>query len=176
MGLGASIHGTIQLNSSLEAGEQSRFQNPRVVQSLLRNSKVIAIVGLSTEKTKASNMVASYLLDEGYQVVPIHPKAESILGQPSYKSLRDVPFPIDIVDAFRPSEEVSAIAEDAIAIGARALWTQLKIVNIEAGDRALAAGLEVVQDRCIKIEHGRYAGALHFFGINTEVVSAKRLR
>lgn len=145
-----------------------------MIQELLRSAKVIAIVGLSTEKTKASNMVASYLQDEGYRIVPVHPKADEILGETCYRTLQEIPFSVDIVDIFRPANEVAGIVEDAIAIGAKAVWMQLRIVDLESAERAAAAGLKVVVDRCIKMEHGRYSGNLHWAGMNTEIITAKR--
>jgi len=164
----------IRLNTQLSPDERAKFQDHFAIQEALATAKVIAVVGLSTEATKASNMVASYLKDEGFRVVPIHPKAESVLGETAYKSLRDVPFPIDIVDVFRPAGEVDQIVEDAVAIGAKAVWLQLRIINMPAAERARQAGLTTVVDRCIKMEHGRYSGRLHWAGMNTELISARR--
>jgi len=164
----------ISLNTRLDAEQRAKFQNTRVIRNLLANAKTVAIVGLSTEKTKASNMVGSYLQDEGYRVVPIHPKADEILGERCYASLKDVPFPIDIVDVFRPANEVPQIVDDAIAIGAKAVWMQLRIIDLPSAERALEAGLDVVVDKCMKMEHGRFGGALHWAGMNTEVITARR--
>ena len=166
----------IRLNTRLTAEQRERYQNTKIIQRLLREAKTIAVVGLSTEKTKASNMVASYLQDEGYRIVPVHPKATEILGEKAFASLSEIPFPVDIVDVFRPPNELSGIVEEAAKIGAKAVWMQLRIINLEAADRALEAGLEVVVDKCIKMEHGRYGGMLHWAGMNTEVISAKRRR
>lgn len=174
MGSGTSISCDIRLNTSLTPEQRDRFQNPEQVQELLRTAKVIAVVGLSTEPTKASNMVASYLKDEGYQIVPVHPKAESILGEKCYRSVADIPFPVDVVDIFRPASEVEGIVDQAISIHAKAIWTQLRIINLEASEKAVQAGLVAVVDRCIKMEHGRYGGMLHWAGMNTEVITAKR--
>lgn len=164
----------IKLNTALDAQQRERYQNTRAIQALLREAKTIAIVGLSTEKTKASNMVASYLLDKGYEVIPVHPKAQEILGRKAYPSVADIPFPVDIVDVFRPAEEADAIVEQAIQNGARAVWLQLRIINFPAADRAIEAGLQAVMDKCIKMEHGRYGGMLHWAGMNTEVITARR--
>lgn len=164
----------ISLNTRLTQEQRARFQNTRVIRSLLANAKTIAIVGLSTEKTKASNMVASYLQDEGYRVVPIHPKAEEILGETCYPNLKAIPFPVDVVDIFRPAAEVPQIVEDAIAIGAKAVWMQLRIIDLPSAERAIEAGLDVVVDKCMKMEHGRFGGALHWAGMNTEVITARR--
>jgi uncharacterized protein len=167
---------SIRLNSVLTADQREQFQNTAAIQRLLGEAKTIAIVGLSTESTKASNMVASYLQDEGYRIVPVHPKAERILGEICYPRVDAIPFPVDLVDVFRPSHELPEIVEQAIRIGARGVWAQLRIVNFDAGYRAKEAGLDVVLDRCIKMEHGRYCGALHWAGMNTEVISARRRR
>ncbi|MBX7131077.1 MAG: CoA-binding protein [Fimbriimonadaceae bacterium] len=164
----------IRLNTRLTAEQRERYQNTKVIQRLLREAKTIAVVGLSTEPTKASNMVASSRQDEGYRIVPVHPKATEILGEKAYPSLAEIPFPIDIVDVFRPVDELPGIVEQAAKIGAKAVWMQLRIVHLEAADRALEAGLDVVVDKCIKMEHGRYGGMLHWAGMNTEVISAKR--
>ncbi|MCW5942577.1 MAG: CoA-binding protein [Fimbriimonadaceae bacterium] len=164
----------ISLNTRLTPEQRTRYQNTKAIRSLLAEAKTIAVVGLSTETTKASNMVASYLQDEGYRIVPVHPKATEILGEPCYPNVESIPFPVDIVDVFRPPHEVPTIVEQAIRNGAKAVWTQLRIVNLPAADRALEAGLRVVVDKCIKMEHGRFGGMLHWAGMNTEVISARR--
>jgi predicted CoA-binding protein len=164
----------VSLNTFLTPEERARFQNTKLIRELLSTAKTIAVVGLSTEKTKASNMVASYLQDEGYRIIPIHPRASEILGEKAYPNLATVPEHIDIVDIFRPPAEVAKIVDEAIDIKAGAVWMQLKLVDLEAAAKAEAAGLKVVADRCIKMEHGRYCGALHFAGMNTEIVTAKR--
>lgn len=164
----------ICLNTRLSPEQRDRYQNTKVIRCLLAEAKTIAVVGLSTEKTKASNMVASYLQDEGYRIVPVHPKATEILGEKCYPSVTAIPFPIDIVDVFRPPNEIPSIVDEAIASGAKAVWTQLRIINFEAADKAKDAGLEVIVDKCIKMEHGRFGGMLHWAGMNTEVITAKR--
>lgn len=173
---GANSSCDISLNTRLTPAQRERFQNTKVIRELLGSAKTIAIVGLSTEKTKASNMVASYLQDEGYRIIPIHPKGGEILGEKAYPSLKDVPEKIDIVDAFRPPHEMPGIVEDAIAVGAGAVWMQLRLANLDAAERAQSAGLKVVADKCIKMEHGRFGGALHWAGMNTEVITAQRRR
>lgn len=164
----------VVLNTRFNAEERARYQSTHVIRRLLAESKRIAVVGMSTESTKASNMVGSYLLDEGYDVIPVNPRAMEIAGRACFPDLKSIPGSIDIVNIFRPAAEVSAIVDEAIAVGARAVWMQLRIIDLEAADRALAAGLAVVVDKCIKMEHGRFGGALHFAGMNTEVISAKR--
>lgn len=166
----------IALNTSLTPEQRSRYQDTRRIRHLLAEARTIAVVGLSTESTKASNMVASYLLDEGYDVIPVHPKAAEILGRKAYASLAEIPVPVDVVDIFRPASEVSGIVDQAIAIGAKAVWMQLRIIDTESADRAIAAGMDAIVDKCIKMEHGRFGGMLHWAGMNTEVISAKRAR
>lgn len=171
---GAVSSCVITLNTRLSPEHREKFQNTKLIRQILGSAKTIAIVGLSTEKTKASNMVAAYLQDEGYRVVPVHPKADEILGEKAYPDLKSIPFPVDVVDIFRPTNEVAGIVDDAIAIGAKSVWMQLRIVDTESADRAIAAGLHAIVDKCIKMEHGRFGGMLHWAGMNTEVVSAKR--
>ena len=126
---------------------------------ILENHKVIAMVGLSPKEDRPSNIVARYLMAHGYTVIPVNPGQSEILGQRCYTSLKEIPVKVDMVDVFRNSADVPPIAADAIAIGARSLWLQLGIVNQEAAEKAAAAGLDVVMDRCPKIEHGRLMGA-----------------
>ncbi len=164
----------IALNTALNPEQRARYQNTREIQRLLTEARTIAVVGLSTESTKASNMVASYLRDEGYRIIPVNPRASEILGLECYPDLKSIPVPVDVVDIFRPAAEVAAIVQDAVAIQAQAVWMQLRIIDFDAADRALEAGLSVVVDKCIKMEHGRFGGALHFAGMNTEVISARR--
>ena len=143
---------------------------------ILREAKVIAVVGLSADWFRPSYFAAKYMQEHGYRVIPVNPKYESILGEKCYKSLRDIPGKVDIVDVFRKTADVPPIADDAIAIGARVLWQQLGVRNEEAAALARAAGLETVMDRCVKIEHGRLFGGLNWVGVNTRVISAKRPR
>lgn len=171
---GSSTACDISLNSRLTAEQRAIFQDTRTIREILGSAKTIAIVGLSNEPTKASNMVASYLQDEGYTIVPIHPKANTILGERAYAKLSDVPFHIDVVDIFRPASEAPAIVDEAIKAGAKAVWMQLRLANLEAAQKAKDAGLKVVADKCIKMEHGRFGGMLHWAGMNTEVISARR--
>lgn len=166
--------GKIKLNTILSEADQARFQDSRQIQKLLRESKTIAVVGLSTDKTKASNMVASYLKDSGYTIVPVHPSAEELLGEKVYRSISEIPFSVDTVDIFRPSDEVDEIVKQAIANGAKAVWQQLRIINLPAAEQALAAGMIAIVDKCIKMEHGRYGGMLHLAGMNTEIITARR--
>src|SRR2546430_3591386 len=138
---------------------------------ILRTSRTIAVVGLSTQWRRPSYFAAKYMQEHGYRVIPVNPMADSIMGEKSYKSLRDIPEKVDIVDCFRRSAEIPAIAEDAIAIGAKVLWMQLGVTNAEARKRAEAAGLEEVEDHCVKIEHGRFFGGLRRAGGHPKGIS-----
>jgi predicted CoA-binding protein len=143
---------------------------------ILATSKVIAVVGLSAQWFRPSYFAAKYMLEHGYAVIPVNPNYPEILGQKSYRSLREIPVPVDIVDCFRKADDIPPIADDAIAIRAKVLWQQLGVRNMEAARKAEAAGLETVIDRCVKIEHARLFGGLNWAGVNTKVLSAKRPR
>ncbi|MGN6392153.1 MAG: CoA-binding protein [Gemmatimonadales bacterium] len=134
----------------------------------------MAIVGMSADPQRASAFVASYLQHEGYRILPVNPRGGQVLGETIYPDLASIPVPVDVVNVFRPATEAVGFAQQAMAIGARTLWLQLRIVNFEAADIASAAGLDVVMDRCLKIEHGRFDGTLHWGGMNTEVISARK--
>ena len=112
--------------------------------------------------------------EHGYRVIPVNPAYPEVLGEKCYASLRDIPEKVDIVDCFRKSEEIPAIAEEAIAIGAKVLWMQIGVINHAAAEQARTAGLDVVMDRCVKIEHARLFGGLNWVGVNTKVISSKR--
>ncbi len=122
---------------------------------ILQEHRIIAMVGLSARPDRPSNIVARYLMAHGYTVIPVNPAAQEILGQPCYASLQEIPVRVDMVDVFRKAADVPPIADAAIAIGARSLWLQLGIIHAEAAEKAAAAGLDVVMDRCPKIEHAR---------------------
>jgi predicted CoA-binding protein len=141
---------------------------------ILRNGRTIAVVGLSANWYRPSYFAAKYMQEHGYRIIPVNPAYQEVLGEKCYPSLRDVPEKIGIVDCFRKSEEIPAIAEDAIAVGAKTLWMQLGVVNEAAALQAQEAGLDVVMDRCVKIEHARLFGGLNWAGVNTRVISAKR--
>ena len=142
---------------------------------ILASSRTIAVVGLSAESHRPSYFAAKYMQEHGYRIVPVNPRYAEILGERCHASLETIDVPIDIVDVFRRTEEVLPIAVQAIAIGARCLWQQLGIKNAEAARLAEAAGLDAVMDRCVKIEHARLFGGLHWAGVNTGVVSARRM-
>jgi predicted CoA-binding protein len=141
---------------------------------ILKQTKTIAVVGLSANWWRPSYFAAKYLQEHGYRIVPVNPQYAEVLNEKCYPNLRAIPFKIDVVDCFRRSEEIPALADDAIAIGAKVLWMQLGVINHAAAEKARTAGLEVVMDRCMKIEHGRLFGGLNWCGVNTRVISAKR--
>jgi predicted CoA-binding protein len=143
---------------------------------ILRDNKVIAVVGLSADWFRPSYFAAKYMQEHGYRIIPVNPKYPEILGQKCYRSLDEIPEKVGIVDVFRKSADVMPVAESAIAIGARVLWQQLGVRNEAAAAKAVAAGLDTVMDRCVKIEHGRLFGGLNWVGVNTRVISAKRPR
>ncbi len=123
------------------------------VQRILKQTKTIAVVGLSDKPDRDSYQIASYLQQQGYRIIPVNPRIKEVLGEKAYPSLRDVPDPVDVVDIFRRSEDVPPIVEDAIAIGAKVVWMQSGIVNEEAAARAEAAGLKVIMDACMRSAH-----------------------
>ena len=141
---------------------------------ILTNYKRVAIVGLSADWSRPSNFVAKYLLEHGFAVTPVNPKYDEILGQRCYPDLAAIPTPVDIVDLFQAPERIPPFVDAAIDIGAKVIWMQLGIVHEEAADKARAAGIEVVMDRCIKIEYARLFGGLSTAGVNTGVISARR--
>jgi hypothetical protein len=174
VGSGSSFACSIRLNTTLTPEQRALYQDEDVIRDLLDDAKNIAIVGLSTDSQKASYFVGSYLAREGYNVIPVNPRATEILGRKAYPDLVSIPDRVDIVDVFRPVEEIPQITEQAIRIKARALWLQLRLIDLESAERARRAGLAVVVDRCVKMEHGRYRGGLHWAGMNTEIISARR--
>jgi uncharacterized protein len=141
---------------------------------ILKTCHTVAIVGLSAEWHRPSHFVGKYLQSHGYRIVPVNPRYPEILGEKSYAKLEDIPFAVDMVDVFRKPEELLPIAHSAVAIGAKCLWQQLGVANAEADAVATAAGLDSVMNRCVKIEHARLFGGLHWAGVNTRVISARR--
>jgi len=150
-----------------------QYQDPDVIRRTLQ-LKRIAIVGLSSNELRASNFVGRYLLRNGYDIIPVNPMEKRILGQTSYASLRDISGPVDVVDVFRKPDAVPDIARDAVAIGAKCLWLQYNVISAEGAEIAIAGGLDVVADRCMKVEHARYLGRMHWLGFNTGRVTANR--
>ena len=141
---------------------------------VLSSCRRIAVVGLSAEWHRPSYFAAKYMQQHGYQIVPVNPRYIEVLGQPCYARLEDIPGPVDMVDVFRRNEDVPAIAQSAVAIGARCLWQQLGVINLEADAFVRSNGLQSVLNRCVKIEHARLFGGLHWAGVNTGVISARR--
>lgn len=143
---------------------------------ILKQNRVLAVVGLSADWFRPSFFAAKYMQEHGYRVIPVNPRyaGKEILGERCYAALKDIPEKVELVDCFRRTEDIGPIAEDAIAIGARVLWQQIGVKNEPAAARARAAGLDTVMDRCVKIEHARLFGGLNWVGVNTRVVSAKR--
>lgn len=141
---------------------------------ILLEYKRVAVVGLSADWSRPSFFAAKYLLDHGFDIIPVNPKYEEILGQKCYPDLKSIPEPVDIVDLFQKAERVTTFVDDAISIKAKLVWMQLGIINEEAAQKARDAGLEVVMDRCMKIEYARLFGGLNTIGVNTGIISAKR--
>jgi predicted CoA-binding protein len=141
---------------------------------VLQDNRVIAVVGLSPNWNRPSYFAAKYMLEHGYTVIPVNPGATEILGQKCYPDLAAIPFKVDLVDVFRKPEDAGPIADEAIRIGAKCFWLQLGVINREAAGKAAEAGLDVVMDRCVKIEYARLFGGLNYAGVNTQVISAKR--
>ena len=154
--------------------ELERYQDPSTIQRVLHSARTIAIVGLSGNELRASNFVGFYLKRHGYEVIPVNPRETEVLGDRSYASLLDVPVPVDIVNVFRAPDALPAIARDAVAIGAGALWCQFGVINEEGARIAQAGGVPVIMDRCIKVEHARYVGRMHWFGLNTGRITSVR--
>ena len=145
---------------------------------LIDRTRSIAMVGASSNPARASNFVATYLLglDGEFDLYLVNPRETEILGQPVYSSLEDLPVTPDVVDVFRRNDDLPGVAEEAIAIGANALWVQLGLWSAEAAQLATRAGLDVVMDRCLKIEHARFSGGLGLAGFDTGVISSRRSR
>jgi len=150
----------------------------QTLRRILKENRVIAVVGLSADWFRPSYFAAKYMQEHGYRVIPVNPRyaGKEVLGERCYASLAEIPDKVDIVDVFRRSEDVGPIADEAIAIGAKVLWQQIGVKNEAAAAKARAAGLETVMDRCVKIEHARLFGGLNWVGVNTRVISAKRPR
>jgi predicted CoA-binding protein len=152
----------------------TRYQDPVTIQRVIHTAKTVAIVGLSKSELRASYFVGFYLLRHGYRVIPVNPKEPEILGEKSFKSLTDVPVPVDIVNVFRAPQAVPGIAQEAVAIGAKTMWCQYNVISEEGARIAEAGGLSVVMDRCIKVEHARYVGRMHWLGFNTQRITSVR--
>jgi predicted CoA-binding protein len=152
----------------------SRYQDPLAIQRVLLDAKTIAIVGLSSNPLRASYFVGFYMQRHGYRVIPVNPREAEVLGEKSYASLRELPVPVDVVDVFRQPSALPGIARDAVAIRAKCLWCQYNVINEEGARIAEQGGLTVVMDRCIKVEHARYVGRMHWLGFNTQRITSVR--
>ena len=152
----------------------ARYQDPLTIQRVIHSASTIAVVGLSGNELRASNFVGYYLKRHGYRVIPVNPRETELFGEASYASLSEVPVPVDIVDVFRQPEAVPAIAEEAVAVGAGALWCQFGVINEEAARIAEEGGVTVIMDRCLKVEHARYVGRMHWLGFNTGRITSVR--
>jgi hypothetical protein len=152
----------------------TRYQDPLTIQRVLLGAKTIAVVGLSKNSLRASHFVGFYLQRHGYEVIPVNPREKEILGEKSYASLAAVPVPVDIVNVFRAPDALPGIAKEAVAIGAKSLWCQFGVINEEGARLAAEGGLAVVMDRCIKVEHARYIGRMHWLGFNTQRITSVR--
>jgi predicted CoA-binding protein len=150
------------------------YQDPKTIQRVIHGARTVAVVGLSNNPLRASYFVGFYLKRHGYRVVPVNPREKEILGETSYKSLADVPVPIDIVNVFRAPDALPSIAREAVAAGAKNLWCQFTVINEEGARIAEEGGLSVVMDRCIKVEHARYVGRMHWLGFNTQRITSVR--
>lgn len=161
-------------DTQAETSSLKKYQDTRVIQDILLNARTIAIVGLSSDELRPSHFVGYYLTRHGYRVIPVNPNETEIFGEKAYPSLSDIPFPVDVVDVFRRPTAVPAIAEEAVKIGAKALWLQFGVISPEGAEIAERGGLQVVMDRCMKVEHARLLGRMHWMGFNTGNVSAQR--
>ncbi len=157
-----------------EPAEAAAYQDTDVIRRILHTARTIAIVGLSPNELRASYFVGFYLQRHGYRVIPVNPREKTILGQRSYPSLADVPEPIDVVDVFRRADAVPEVAREAVAVGAKALWLQYDVISPEGAMIAVEGGLDVVMDRCMKVEHARHMGRMHWLGFNTGRVTSRR--
>jgi predicted CoA-binding protein len=154
--------------------ELERYQDPLAIQRVLHRARTIAIVGLSPNELRASNFVGFYLKRHGYAVIPVNPRESEILGEVSYASLSEVPVPVDIVNVFRAPDALPAIAREAVANGAGCLWCQFGVINEEGARIAEEGGVTVIMDRCLKVEHARYLGRMHWLGFNTQRITSVR--
>ena len=152
----------------------TRYQDPLTIQRVLHNAKTIAVVGLSKNDLRASYFVAYYLKRHGYRVIPVNPREAEILGEKSFNSLLDIPVPVDVVNVFRAPDAVPAVAADAVKVRAGNLWCQYTVISEEGARIAEAGGVSVVMDRCLKVEHARYVGRMHWLGFNTQRITSVR--
>jgi predicted CoA-binding protein len=156
------------------AFELTRYQDPLTIQRVIHNAKTIAIVGLSRNELRASFFVGYYLMRHGYRIIPVNPREPEILGLKSFPTLVDVPEPIDIVNVFRAPDALPSIAEHAVKIRAGTMWCQFGVINKDGARIAETGGVTVIMDRCLKVEHARYIGRMHWLGFNTQRITSVR--
>jgi predicted CoA-binding protein len=152
----------------------ARYQDPLTIQRVLHHSRTVAIVGLSGNRLRASNFVGFYLRRHGYRVIPVNPREKEVFGEPSRRNLTDITEPVDIVNVFRAPDALPEIAREAVKIAAKTLWCQFNVINEEGARIAEDGGLTVIMDRCIKVEHARYVGRMHWLGFNTQRITSVR--
>jgi predicted CoA-binding protein len=152
----------------------TRYQDPLTIQRVIHTAKTVAIVGLSPNELRASHFVGYYLKRHGYRVVPVNPRETEILGEKTVPTLQDVQGHVDIVNVFRAPDAVPGIAAEAVAIGAGSLWCQFGVISEEGARIAEDGGLAVIMDRCLKVEHARYIGRMHWLGFNTQRITSVR--
>jgi uncharacterized protein len=151
-----------------------RYQDPLTIQRVLSTARTVAIVGLSGNELRASYFVGYYLRRHGYRVIPVNPREKEILGERCYPSLPDVPEPVDVVNVFRAPDALPQIAQEAVTIGAGTLWCQFGVINADGARIAEDGGVTVIMDRCLKVEHARYIGRMHWLGFNTQRITSVR--
>jgi uncharacterized protein len=161
-------------SASFPSLDLTRYQDPLTIQRVIHSAKTIAIVGLSPNELRASFFVGYYLKRHGYHVIPVNPRESEVLGETSFKSLLDLTVPVDIVNVFRAPDALPAIAADAVKIRAATLWCQFGVINEDGARLAEAGGMTVIMDRCIKVEHARYVGRMHWLGFNTQRITSVR--
>ena len=154
--------------------ELERYQDAATIQRVLHTATTIAIVGLSSNELRASHFVGFYLKRHGYRVIPVNPRETGVLGSESYESLLDISEHVDVVNVFRAPDALPVIARDAVSISAGALWCQFGVINEEGARIAEEGGVTVIMDRCLKVEHARYVGRMHWFGLNTGRITSLR--
>jgi predicted CoA-binding protein len=162
------------MTANLKSFDIAQYQDRAVIREIMLTAKTIAIVGLSSNELRASHFVGFYLKRHGYRVIAVNPNETEVFGEKSYATLSDIPVAVDVVDVFRAPQFVPAIAEEAVKIGAKALWLQFGVISPEGAEIARRGGLQVVMDRCMKVEHARSVGRMHWYGLNTGTISAQR--
>lgn len=162
------------MTANLNGFDIAQYQDRNIIREIMLTAKTVAIVGLSSNELRASHFVGFYLKRHGYRVVGVNPNETEVFGEKCYASLSEIPFPIDVVDVFRAPQFVPSIAEEAVKIGAKALWLQFGVISPEGAEIARRGGLQVVMDRCMKVEHARSVGRMHWYGLNTGTLNAQR--